>query len=44
MQNNDQNNDPDYKPFTDKELVKVISIVFVFAVYFFIFLKIILLK
>ncbi len=35
---------PDYKPFTDKELVKFISILFVVAVYVVIFLKIVFLK
>jgi len=32
--------EPEFKPFTDKELVKIMAIGFVFAVYFFIFLKI----
>lgn len=35
---------PEYKSFTDKELVKLIAIVFVLGVYFFIFLKIMFLK
>jgi hypothetical protein len=43
MESEDQNKEPDYKPFTDKELVRFISIAFVLAVYFFIFLKIIIL-
>jgi len=43
MQTDDQNNEPDYKPFTDKELVRVVSILFVLAVYFVIFLKILVL-
>jgi hypothetical protein len=44
MQGNDQNEDPDYKPFTDKELVKYISIAFVFVIYLFMFLKILILN
>lgn len=35
---------PGYKAFTDKELVKFISILFVVAVYLVIFLKIVFLK
>lgn len=35
--------DPEYKPFTDKELVKGIVIAFVLLVYAYIFLKIVIL-
>jgi hypothetical protein len=42
-QEND-NNDQEYKPFTIEGLVKTMSILFVLAVYLYIFLKILILK
>lgn len=41
---NENNEQPDYKPFTDKELVKVMTILFVLAIYMFIFMKILFLN
>lgn len=44
MENDNQHNEPEqHKSFTDKDLVRILSILFVFAVYFFIFLKILVL-
>ena len=41
----DQNmNEPEAKRFTDKDLVRVLSILFVFALYLYIFLKILFLE
>jgi hypothetical protein len=39
-----QEDEPEVKRFTDKDLVRVMSILFVFAIYFFIFLKILVLE
>jgi hypothetical protein len=36
--------DPDYKPFTDKGLVRFLCIAFVFVVYLYIFLKVLVLS
>ena len=42
---NDEIKEPEeHKPFTDKELVRAVSIAFVFAIYFFMFLKILILN
>jgi hypothetical protein len=41
---NENNEQQDYKPFTDRELVKVMTILFVLAIYLFIFMKILFLN
>ncbi len=40
----EENDAPEYKPFTDKDLVKVMVMGFVLLVYIFIFLKILFLE
>ncbi len=44
MEENNEMNEPEHKPFTDKELVRVVAIVFVLAIYLIIFLKILILQ
>jgi hypothetical protein len=44
MENNNEMDEQDHKPLTDKELVRVAALTFVFLVYFFIFLKILVLQ
>jgi len=43
MENDNQHNEPEHKGFSHRDLVRILSILFVFAVYFFIFLKILVL-